>query len=58
MLQQVYGDITMSHTFVFEWHKRFKESFEVTKNISRRGRSSASRTEVNVEQIRQVGTVD
>ena len=25
MLQEVYGDETMSHSHVFEWHKQFKE---------------------------------
>ena len=25
MLQQVYGEETMSRTRAFEWHKRFKE---------------------------------
>ena len=28
MLQQVYGDETMSRTRAFEWHKRFKERLE------------------------------
>ena len=28
MLQQVYGEETMSHTRAFEWHKMFKERRE------------------------------
>ena len=54
MLQQVSGDNKMLHTRVFEWHKRFKEEREEVKYESGRGRLSTSKTEVNVEQIKQV----
>lgn len=54
LLQQVYGDKTMSRTRVFEWHKRFKEGREDVEDNSRSGRPTTSRTELNVERVRQV----
>lgn len=54
ILQQVYGANTMSRTRVFEWHKRFKEGREEVEDDSRSGRPSTSRTEVNIERVRQV----
>ena len=43
----------MLRTHVFEWHKRSKGHEEV-EDDSRSGRPSTSRTEVNVERVRQV----
>ena len=51
MLKQVYGDNAMSRTCVFEWHKSFKEEVE---DDCRNGRSSKSRIEVNVKQVKQI----
>ena len=53
MLQQVYGDITMSCTHVFEWRKWSKVGLEEVKDDSRRRKPSINRTEVNVEWVRQ-----
>ena len=54
MLQQIYGENTISCPLVFEWHKRFQEDSEDVKDDSRNGRPSTSRTEVNVDRVRQV----
>ncbi|XP_019727872.1 putative uncharacterized protein FLJ37770 [Hippocampus comes] len=54
LLQQVYGDETMSRSRVFEWCKRFKEGREDVEDNPRSGRPSTSRTEANVERVRQM----
>ena len=53
MLQEVYGQETMSRSRVFEWHKHFKEGREEVEDDARSGRPSSSRTEDNVERVRQ-----
>ncbi|XP_060774022.1 protein GVQW3-like, partial [Neoarius graeffei] len=54
LLQQVYGDETMSRSWVFEWHKRFKEGPEDVEDDPRSRRPSTSGTEANIERVRQV----
>ena len=54
MLQEVYGDETMSRSRIFEWHKRFKEGREDVEDDSRSGRPSTSRTADNVERVEQM----
>ena len=53
MLQQVYGEETMSRTRAFEWHKRFKEGWEEVEDDPRSGRPSTSRTVNNIECVKQ-----
>ena len=53
LLQEVYGDDTMSRTRLFEWHRRFKEGREEVKDDHRSGRPSIRRTDKNVERVRQ-----
>ena len=36
LLQEVYGDATMSRTWIFEWHKKFKERRVDMENDPRR----------------------
>ena len=50
LLQKVYGDDTMSSTSLFEGHRRFKEEVNYD---HRSGRPSTSRTDENVERVRQ-----
>ncbi|XP_027233874.2 uncharacterized protein [Penaeus vannamei] len=54
LLQQVYGDETMSRSRVFEWCARFKEGREDMEDNLRSGRPSTTRTEVNVERVRHM----
>ena len=53
LLQEVYGDNTTSRTCLFEWHRRFKKGREEVEDDLRSGRPSTSRTEENVEHVRQ-----
>ena len=53
LLQEIYSDDTMSSTRLFEWHRRFKEEREKVEDDHRSGRPSASRTDENVERVRQ-----
>jgi len=53
LLQEVYGDDTMSGTHLFEWHRRFKEGREEVEDDHRSGRPSTSRTEENVQCVRE-----
>ena len=52
LLQQVYGNEAMSRCRVFEWNKRFKERRDV-EDDRRSGRWSTSKTEENIERVRQ-----
>ena len=54
MLQLVYGDETMARSSVFEWHKRFRDGREEVEDAARSGRPSTSRTEENVDRVRQM----
>ena len=53
LLQQVYENEAMSRCRVFELHKRFKEEREDVEDDPRSGRPSTSKTEENVERVRQ-----
>ena len=53
LLQEVYGDDTMSITRLFEWHRRFKEGREEVEDDHRSGRPSTSKTDENAECLRQ-----
>ena len=53
LLQEVYRDATMSRTRVFEWHKRFREGREDVEDDPRSGRPTTSRTNKNVERVRE-----
>ena len=52
-LQEVCGDATMSRTRIFEWHKRFREGREDVEDDPRSGRPTTSRTNKNVERVRE-----
>ena len=43
----------MSRTRLFEWHRRFKERRKEAEDDHRSGRPSASRTDENVERVKQ-----
>ena len=54
MLQQVYGDDTILHIYVFEWHKKFKERLKEVKDNSMNWRPLTSKIEVNGKQVYRV----
>ena len=53
LLQEIYGDDTMSKTRLFEWHRRFKEGRDKVEDDRRSRRPSTSRTDENVARVRQ-----
>ena len=53
LLQEVYGDDTMSRTCLLEWHRRFKEGREKVEDDHKSGRPSTSRADKNVERMKQ-----
>ena len=53
MLQEAYGDEAMSHACVFEWLWRFRKGEEDVENKPIPGRPSSSKTDKNVEAVRQ-----
>ena len=53
MLQEAYRDQAMSRARVFEWHRRFREGEEDVEDKPRSGRPSSSKTDENVEAVRQ-----
>ena len=53
LLQEVNGDDTMSRTRPFEKHRRFKEEREKVEDDHRSGRPSTSRTDENVDGVKQ-----
>ena len=44
----------MLRSFVFEWHKRFKEGLKDVEDNSRSGKPSTCRTDYNVERVRRM----
>ena len=53
LLKKVYGDDVMSRTHLLKWHTRFKEEREKVEDDHQSGRPSTSRTDKNVERVRQ-----
>ena len=53
LLQEVYGDATMSRTRIFEWHKRFREGREDVEDDPKSGKPTTSRTNENVQCVRE-----
>ena len=53
LLQEVNGDASMPRTRILEWHKRFKEGRESMEDDPRSRRLTTSRTNENVEHVRE-----
>ena len=53
LLQEVYGVDTMSRTPLFEWLRRFEEGREGVEDDHWSGWPSTSKTDENVERVRQ-----
>ena len=54
MIRQVFKDESMSQTAVFKWHKLFKSGRQSVEDEPRGGRPSTSRTDDNVQRVRDV----
>jgi transposase len=53
-LQQVYGDIALQKSAVYDCFSRFKNGQETLENDQRSGRPSTCRTEEMIEKVRQL----
>jgi len=53
-LTETSGDVTLSRTVVFKWHKVFKEGRENVEDDPRSGRPISSTNDRNVETVRAV----
>ena len=53
MLQKAFKEEALSHTQVFEWYAQFKRGEISAEDHSHSGCPSTSRTDENVEKIRQ-----
>ena len=58
LLQQVYKEETMSRACAFEWHKRFREGREECEDDQRSGRPVTSRTDSNINRVKQLVRAD
>ena len=58
LLQQVYKEETMSRARAFEWHKRFREGREECEDDQRSGRPVTSRTDSNIDRVKQLVRAD
>lgn len=54
LLTEVYREVTMSRTRVFEWHKRFSEGREEVDDDEHPGRPSTSKTDENIEKVNEI----
>ncbi|XP_071449362.1 protein GVQW3-like isoform X2 [Hetaerina americana] len=54
LIREVFKDESMSQTAVFKWHKLFKDGRESVDDEPRAGRPSTSRTDDNVQRVREV----
>ena len=54
MLQECFGESTLSKTQVFEWYKAFSESREVGENLPHASRPSTSVNDDNIEKVKTI----
>ena len=54
MLTKAYGESAMSKTRVYEWYKRFQDGREDVEDDKRPGRPSTSKTDENVEKVKEM----
>jgi uncharacterized cysteine cluster protein YcgN (CxxCxxCC family) len=51
LIQKAYGNVALSRTTTFEWHKRFREGRESVKDDERSRRPTTSRTDDNIAAV-------
>jgi len=54
MIKKAFEDEAMSRSKTFEWHKRFLETREATRNNFRAGQSSTSKNVEMVSKVREI----
>jgi len=54
MLGNCFGSDTLKKTAVYEWHERFKSGREFVKDDERSGRSSTSKSDENINKVREM----
>jgi len=54
MLGNCFGSDTLKKTAVYEWHERFKSGRESVENDERNGRPSTSKTDENINKVREM----
>ena len=54
MLQNCFGESTLSRTQVFEWHKAFSKGREVVENLAHVSRPSTSANDDNIERVKKI----
>jgi len=58
MINEVYGEDSLSRAQVFQWHKNFREGRDDVHDEPRGGRPSTSHTDPNVQKVRDVLNAD
>ena len=54
MLGNCFGNDTLKKTAVYEWHERFKNGRESVEDDERSGRPSTSKTDENINKVREI----
>ncbi|EDW55836.1 GM17389 [Drosophila sechellia] len=58
MLEKSFGNDTLKKTVVYQWHERFRSGRESVNDDERSGRPSTSKTDENIDKIKDWMIVD
>ena len=58
MLQEVYGESTLSKTRTYEWYSAFKSGRDVVEDLLRSDRPSTSSTALNIAKVKEMMTAN
>lgn len=58
MLEKSFGNDTLKKTVVYQWYERFRSGRESVNDDERSGRPSTSKTDENIDKIKDWMTVD
>ena len=54
LLQEVYGEATMSHVHLFEWHKCFTSGCKEVEDDPKSGQPSTTKTADNISKVNEL----